>query len=111
MSHHTNDNPFFGRDDDDDAVERASLRRKLLDTTGFKGATGMFPDGQLTQNDEGGLRFGLSVLDGKVCVDFATPVRSLGMTPQQACDFASDLIKIARAAAREKGETVGFMIR
>ena len=72
----------------------------------------MFPDGQLTQNDEGGLRFGLSVLDGKVCVDFVTS-RSLTRNDAAASlgDFASDLIKIARAAAREKGETVGFMIR
>lgn len=118
MSHHSNKDPFAaidfgGYDPDklDQDVERTRLRRQLLDTVGFKGALGTFPDGKLSKNDEGALQFGMTVYDGKVCIDFGTPVRSLGMTPQQAADFASDLLKIAREAGRKAGETVGFTIR
>lgn len=126
MSHHSDDEPFIDPDrvdairkklvnaqSEDEAPEvfKARLRRQLLDTTGFRGAVGSFPDGQLGPNDEGSLQFGLSAVDGRVVIDFGKPVRSLGMTPQEACDFAGDLVKLARAAARKNGETVALTLR
>lgn len=90
--------------------ERRDTMRKLLNTTGFIGATGLFPHGQLGPHDEGELRFRVSTIDGRIVLDFGKPVHSLGMTPQQACDLAGDLIKIARAAARELGETVALKV-
>lgn len=113
MAHHSSEHPFspLRRDDEDASVKREQLRQQLLDTTNFKGALGAFPEGKLSPNDEGAVRFGFGIIDGKVTVDFGTPVRSVGLTPQQACDFAGDLVKLARAAARQKGETVALTIR
>jgi O-acetyl-ADP-ribose deacetylase (regulator of RNase III) len=84
--------------------------RDLLNTTGFRGALGDFPEGQLTKTDEGAIQFAIGEKDGKVVIDFGTPVHWLGMTPQQAADFASAIIKRAREAARKNGKTVGFTI-
>lgn len=112
MSHHSSEDPLRPlRDDNAKSVQLTQLKRALLDTTGFRGAVGSFPEGQLSPNDEGSIQFGLTIMEGKVLVDFGTPVRSLGMTPQQACDLAGDLVKMARAAARAKGETVALTLR
>lgn len=111
MSNH-GPNPF-----DDDAgrefkrtVERRDLMRSLLNTTGFRGAIGDYPEGQLTKQDEGSIQFAIGEKDGKVVIDFGTPVHWVGMTPQQAADFASTVLKRAREVARKNGETVGFVI-
>lgn len=116
MSHHGSD-PFETNEEREKRLkrllaetERRALLRDLLDTTGFIGATGMHPDGKLNADDEGGLQFRYRAENGKVVVDFGKPVHWLGMTPQQAADFASDIMKLARAAARAKGESVAFKI-
>jgi len=109
MSHHGY-NPF---DNDPNAPEfqaRQSLMRELLNTTGFRGALGDFPHGQLTKADEGSIQFAIGAKDGKVVIDFGTPVHWLGMTPQDAADMASILLKKAREVARKNGQTVGFTI-
>jgi hypothetical protein len=85
--------------------------RKMLDTTGFIGSTGDFPKGQITMDDEGAIQFALKPEDGKLVIDFGTPVQWVGMTPQEACDLAGSLVKMARAIAREKGEMVALMIK
>lgn len=108
MSHHGPD-PFDG-DGGPDFAKRAKLMRDLLNTTGFRGAIGNFPDGQLTKADEGAIQFAVGEQDGKVVIDFGTSVHWLGMTPQQAADFASSVLKKARLVARKNGETVGFTI-
>ena len=46
--------------------------------------------------------------DGKVVIDFGTPVHWIGLTPQQACDIASAILKRARYVARQNGETIAF---
>lgn len=48
------------------------------------GATGNFPDGKLTSNDEGEIALGVTAYHGKVIVNFGKPVVSLGMSPEQA---------------------------
>lgn len=98
MSHHSRDP--FGDD----------LRRKLLDTTAFRGATGLYPDGELNKADEGQLQFAVAHKDGKVVLEFGTPVAWVGMNPQQAADLAMSMLQHARAAGRESGNLVHFAL-
>lgn len=110
MAHHGS-GPLEGEPEGfDRKVARNKLMRDLLDTTGFRGALGDFPEGRLTKADEGAIQFAIGEKDGKVVIDFGTPVHWVGMTPQQAADFASLLLKRARQVARTNGETVGFTI-
>lgn len=110
MSNHGSE-PFDGEPVPfDKKVERRKLMRDLLETTAFRGALGDFPEGQLSKTDEGSIQFALGAKDGKVIIDFGTPVHWLGMTPQQAADLASAIIKKAREVARANGESVGFTI-
>lgn len=128
MSHHS-DEPFMGKrpqfegepfpefrkerigkEEEPEQIARNKLRRQLLDTTGFLGAIGSHPDGVLRKGDEGLIQFAVGMEDGKVVIDFGTPVAWLGMTPQQAADFASSILNRAREAARKQGETVAFKI-
>ncbi len=108
MAHHGSE-PFDGTPEDPARkIERNKLMRDLLDTTGFRGALGGFPEGQLTKSDEGALQFAVGEKDGKVVIDFGTPVHWIGLTPQQACDIASAILKRARYVARQNGETIAF---
>jgi len=105
MSHH-GDEPFDGPD----FQKRQKLMRELLNTTGFRGAIGSYPDGKLTKADEGSIQFAIGEQDGKVVIDFGTSVHWLGMTPQQAADFASAVLKRARLVGRKNGETITMTI-
>jgi len=102
MSHHGSD-PF----DSPEFAARNKLMRDLLNSAAeFRGAIGAYPDGKLTPLDEGSIQFAVGGQDGKVVIDFGTPVRWMGMTPQQAADLASDLMKWARLMGRKNGETI-----
>lgn len=107
MSHH-GDEPFPF--DGPEFQRRQKLMRGLLDTTGFVGALGQFPQGQLNKSDEGAIRFMVGDEGGKVVIDFGTSVRWMGMTPQEAVDLASAIFKRARHVARQNGETVAFTL-
>lgn len=74
------------------------------------GATGTHPQGKLTPHDEGAIQFAIGVKDGKVCVDFGTPVKWLGMEPGQALELAQSLIQHARSAARGTGSILRLNI-
>lgn len=109
MAHHGSDP--FGDDPDaakkfDAIAKRNKLMRDLMDTTGFRGALGEFPEGKLTKSDEGSIQFALGSKDGKVILDFGTPVAWVGMTPQQAADLASSILSKAREVGRRNGETI-----
>jgi hypothetical protein len=111
MSHH-GPSPFGG-EEGPDFQKRQALMRELLNTTGFRGAVGSYPDGVLRQrkdDDEGLIQFAVGDQEGKVVIDFGTPVAWLGMTPQQAIDFAQSIISRARLVARKKGETLAITI-
>lgn len=84
--------------------------RKLLDTTSFRGATGLYPEGALNKTDEGQLQFALGHKDGKVTLEFGTPVAWIGLNPQQAADLAMSMLRHARAAGRESGNLVHFAL-
>lgn len=57
------------------------------------GATGKFPDGKIDPNDEGEIKFGITILKGNVIIEFGKPVRWFGMTKEQAKDLGEFLIK------------------
>jgi len=61
------------------------------------GATGRFPDGHLTENDEGELRLAVGTFKGKVVINLGIPTASLGLTPRQAREIAQALWKHARS--------------
>ena len=108
MSHHGS-SPFADEPEGErPEIRRHQLMRELLDTTGFRGALGDFPAGQLTKSDEGSIQFAIGDKDGKVVLDFGTPVNWVGMTPQQAADLASAIFNRARMVARRNGESIAF---
>lgn len=72
----------------------AEISKKFADM--LLGPTGAFPEGKLTENDEGELAFAVGTLKQKVVINFNTPIASLGMTPNQARDLASVLWQHAR---------------
>lgn len=103
--------PFDGEPEDQGRkMARNKLMRDLLDTTGFRGALGEFPEGELSKTDEGSIQFAIGEKNGKVVIDFGTPVHWLGMSPQQAAEFASLLLKRAREVGRKTGQSVSFVI-
>lgn len=110
MSNHGK-TPFEEFDDRPEYQRRRELMRELLSSTvNFRGALGDFPEGQIAKDDEGSIQFAIGEKDGKVVIDFGTSVHWLGMTPQQAADFASAVLKRARLVGRKNGETVTLNI-
>jgi hypothetical protein len=110
MAHHGPD-PFDPPElTPEQQMKRNEKMRELLDATGFRGALGDYTEGKLTPQDEGAIQFAIGEMNGKVIIDFGTSVHWVGMTPQQAADFASAVLKHARTVARKSGQTVGFTI-
>jgi hypothetical protein len=87
--------------------ERQQLRdmeRKLgaMRTSEFTpklGATGRFPEGQLTDSDEGEIQFRVGVIERKVVIDFGQEVVWVGMNAEQARGLARMLLKHAEHAS------------
>ena len=100
MSHH-GDMP-------DDSPLRNAMRQILEKP--LIGATGEHPEGKLTKHDEGGIQFAVGVKDGKVVLDFGTPVAWLGMNPGDALQLAELLIQRARQAAKGSGSILTLNI-
>ncbi len=67
------------------------------------GPTGKFPNGGMNLQDEGELKMGVANYDGKVIMNFGSPVKSVGLEPQGAVDLATAIIRHAREAARTAG--------
>lgn len=110
MAHH-GDEPFDGfKKAFQQFGDRKELLRELLTTTGFRGALGEFPEGKLTPSDQGAIQFAIGSKRNKVVLDFGKQVHWVAMTPQQATELASALLKHARKVARKNGETVSLMI-
>lgn len=100
MSHHS--------DDAMDSPIPEELRQAL--SAPLIGATGLHPEGKMTPQDEGSIQFAVGVKDGKVCVDFGTPVAWVGMNPGDALQLAETLIKRAREAAKGTGSILTLNI-
>lgn len=107
MSHHGS-NPFEDDEDLERIKEMTSAMKAQIPT--YRGPIGAYPHGMLTKQDEGSIQFAVGGKDGKVVIDFGSPVAWVGMTPQQAMDLASSIMTKARAVARENGETVHVTI-
>jgi hypothetical protein len=94
MAHHSSD-LFSGREDGPLKHLFAELggkepRRPTL------GATQQFPQGKLTPEDEGEIRVGVTVYNGKVVIDFGKPTSWMGMDAEQARSLGHLLIHRAR---------------
>ena len=61
------------------------------------GPTGKFPEGKLTENDQGEVVFGIGVYNGKVILNFGAPLQNVGMSATQARQIAASLLKCADA--------------
>jgi len=48
------------------------------------GKTGKFPDGKISESDDGELRFATSVINGILIIDFGEPVAWIGLDKNQA---------------------------
>lgn len=60
------------------------------------GATGRYPQGKLGPDDEGELAYAVAVIKERVIFDFGTPIRSLGLTADDAEELGEWLL--AKAA-------------
>lgn len=65
------------------------------------GATGKFPQGKISKEDEGELQFGVTHDHAHVIVNFGKPVSWLGMDPQLARRLGGMLIKHANAVEKK----------
>jgi hypothetical protein len=99
MSHHS-EKPADGNTEFDKLLEEMIQKKeKTLDDLyqqsakeeGF-GKTGKFPDDKLVGHDEGEIIFGITAHEGKVVLNFGTPVAWIGFTPEQARDVGELLI-------------------
>lgn len=64
------------------------------------GATGQFPNGKLTDHDEGEIKFGVSAYHGEVILNFGKPIQWIGMSPEQARNLALSLRQRANEIER-----------
>ncbi len=88
--------------DPDEPVLAEMFRNVTVEEYGGKrmfGATGNFPGGKIAPTDEGEILLGVAHRDGKVVLDFGTPVAWIGMSPDQADEIA-DLLKFRARQAR-----------
>lgn len=74
------------------------------------GPTGDFPDGKMRADDEGAIRMGATVYEGKVVLNFGTPITWIGLHPQEAADLATLLLDHARRAAKESGTVITMKV-
>ena len=65
------------------------------------GATGKFPEGKLTSDDEGEIAFGVTHYKGKIVFNFGKSVMSLGMSIQQARQLRAEIQKHIKAVQKD----------
>jgi hypothetical protein len=85
MSHHMNDMPS-------ELLNR--LRRELGTPPGL-GATGEYPRGKLNDDDQGEIRIAIAADMSRrlVVMDFGTPAKWIGFTPEEASNIADLLME------------------
>jgi hypothetical protein len=67
---------------------------------------GQFPDGRLTDRDEGTLVFGVTTLGEKVIIAFGQSATWIGMTGDQAIELGTTLIEHGKDAGITKPITI-----
>ena len=88
MSHHS---PNY-----DDEISKAFSQSELYQKMTDLGATNQFPEGKLSNHDEGEIRFAVITVNGKVVIEFGQSVHWLGMTGEEAVKLGRLLIKRGR---------------
>jgi len=59
------------------------------------GPTGEHPDGKISKDDDGELAVGFTVSDGNVIMKFGKPIEWIGLPPENARQFAMQLLRMA----------------
>ena len=60
------------------------------------GPTGRYPEGKLTEQDDGEIQMGVTVRDGKIIIAFGDPVSWIAFGPKEARELAGHLVERAR---------------
>lgn len=90
MSHHANQGPPPEFPELLNHLDKMHELRKQL------GATGQFPEGKLTPQDEGEIKIAIYHQPGKVVIDFGDkPIKWIGFSPVQARQIAMMLMEHA----------------
>lgn len=99
MAHHS-DYPFgnfpenfdeFKKNMPDDQARRLNdIMAQQLKKSDL-GATGKFPDGKLTDSDEGEIRVAIALAEDRVVMNFGKPIEWIGFTKDQAKQIAISL--------------------
>lgn len=72
------------------------------------GATGKFPEGKVSEHDEGALRFGIAEAEDYIVVNFGTPVAWFTLDPDLADQVAAKFKQLAhRIRKRQKRRKMG----
>lgn len=68
------------------------------------GPTGEFPRGKLDESDEGAIQLGMAAdhENGVVRIHFGKPIAWIGLTRDQAMDFAALIIEKAKQLTRHQ---------
>ena len=95
MAHHGS-TPFAFEDDRDGYLK--DMARRLMPPQERLGATGKYPEGKYTEQDEGEIAFGIAsdTTNEKLLINFGKPVAWVGMMPEQAEAVADSLRDHAR---------------
>lgn len=81
--------------------EKAKTMQQEINRLGL-GATGEFPEGKLTEQDEGEIKIAVTDYQGKVIINFGTQVTWIGFTPELAELLAQSLLEKAAKARENK---------
>lgn len=106
MSHHSSkDDPKIQSFTKEHFQQFISTGQKIQDDINNilkLGPTHTFPEGRFTEHDEGGIKFAVYGKDGKVVINFGSPVSWLATNPEQAIELGRTLIKHAREILRDE---------
>ena len=82
-------------------LKKAGRMQQEINQLGL-GATGEFPEGKLTQDDEGEIKIAITNYEGKVIINFGSQVTWIGFTPELAEAVALSLLEKAAKAKQER---------
>ena len=87
--------------------DKNSLLSKLVKAEKL-GATGKFPEGKLSENDEGEIRLAVTIYKNEVVLSFGKAVEWVGFTPELAHRIADTIHRKADeiATERKKGKSL-----
>lgn len=86
--------------DDSILAEFFNRGRQAAREAGELGATGRYPHGKLTEEDEGEIAIAVGQHDGKVVIDFGKPTAWIGFTAEQAEELGNLILQHGRELRR-----------